>query len=111
MTQTIITVHQLQKHFRINKHRRGFLGTFRNFVSQEATVVRAVDGISFTIQKGELVGYLGPNGAGKSTTIKMLTGLLVPTEGAIEINGYVPWQERQRYVARIGAVLFSKKPG
>jgi ABC-2 type transport system ATP-binding protein len=64
-----------------------------------------VDDISFDIQPGELVGYLGPNGAGKSTTIKMLTGLLVPSGGKLEVNGYIPWQERQRYVANIGAVF------
>jgi len=105
MTQNIITVHELHKHFHVNKHRRGILGAFRNLVSQESTLVRAVDGISFTIQRGELVGYLGPNGAGKSTTIKMLTGLLVPTGGVLDVNGYVPWQEREQYVARIGAVF------
>jgi ABC-2 type transport system ATP-binding protein len=64
-----------------------------------------VDGISFEIMPGELVGYLGPNGAGKSTTIKMLTGLLVPSGGELRVNGQVPWQERPRYVARIGAVF------
>jgi ABC-2 type transport system ATP-binding protein len=64
-----------------------------------------VDGISYEIGKGELVGYLGPNGAGKSTTIKMLTGLLVPTAGEILVNGRIPWRERQQYVAHIGAVF------
>jgi len=105
MRQNIITVRELEKHFRVNKHRRGFLGAFQNLVSQESTLVRAVDGLSFSIQRGELVGYLGPNGAGKSTTIKMLTGLLVPSRGLLEVNGYVPWQERERYVARIGVVF------
>lgn len=67
--------------------------------------MRAVDEISFKIQSGELVGYIGPNGAGKSTTIKMLTGLLVPTSGEIRVNGFVPWKERQNYVSRVGAVF------
>jgi len=67
--------------------------------------VRAVDGISFEIQKGELVGYIGPNGAGKSTTIKMLAGLLVPSGGELWVNGRVPWKKRRRHVARIGAVF------
>jgi ABC-2 type transport system ATP-binding protein len=101
----MITVKNLQKHFRINKHHRGLLGTFRNLVEREVQVVRAVDGISFSVAEGELVGYLGPNGAGKSTTIKMLTGLLVPSGGVVEVNGLVPWRERERYVARIGVVF------
>jgi ABC-2 type transport system ATP-binding protein len=101
----MITVENLQKHFRINKHHRGLLGTFRNLVEREVQVVRAVDGISFSVGEGELVGYLGPNGAGKSTTIKMLTGLLVPSGGEVKVNGLVPWRERERYVARIGAVF------
>ena len=101
----MITVENLQKHFRVSKHHRGLTGAFRNLVTREARLVRAVDGISFTVGRGELVGYLGPNGAGKSTTIKMLTGLLVPSGGHLVVNGLVPWRERERYVARIGAVF------
>lgn len=101
----MITVEKLQKHFQLGKHRRGLWGAVRNLVASEYNTVRAVDGISFTVQAGELVGYLGPNGAGKSTTIKMLTGLLVPTGGTLRVNGYVPWRERERYVAQIGAVF------
>ena len=101
----MITVEKLQKHFQVGKHRRGLWGAVRNLVASEYNTVRAVDGISFTVPAGELVGYLGPNGAGKSTTIKMLTGLLVPSGGALRVNGYVPWQERERYVAQIGAVF------
>ena len=101
----IITVNNLQKYFKVNKHYRGFWGALRNLTSRQTTTVRAVDGISFSIQPGELVGYLGPNGAGKSTTIKMLAGLLVPSGGELQINGFVPWRERQHYVAKIGAVF------
>jgi ABC-2 type transport system ATP-binding protein len=64
-----------------------------------------VDGIGFQVDRGELIGYLGPNGAGKSTTIKMLTGLLVPTSGELLVNGRVPWRERIPHVAGIGAVF------
>jgi len=101
----IIKVEGLCKYFQVRKHHKGRLAALRNFVTQESTTVKAVDDISFSVAKGELVGYLGPNGAGKSTTIKMLTGLLVPTGGALNVNGFVPWQERVRYVARIGAVF------
>lgn len=101
----IITVYQLHKHFKISTHRRGVWGTLRNLGARTYNTIRAVDDISFTIEPGELVGYLGPNGAGKSTTIKMLTGLLVPSGGEVRVNGYIPWRDRQTYVARIGAVF------
>ncbi len=101
----MIQVENLQKHFQITKHRAGLWGALRSLGSREYTTIRAVDGISFTVAAGELVGYLGPNGAGKSTTIKMLTGLLVPTAGRLAVHGFVPWQQREHYVARIGAVF------
>jgi ABC-2 type transport system ATP-binding protein len=101
----IITLQSLQKHFSLPVTKPGFIGVARGFFAREYRLVRAVDGISFQIQPGEVVGYLGPNGAGKSTTIKMLTGLLVPTGGEIIVNGHIPWKQRQQYVARIGAVF------
>jgi ABC-2 type transport system ATP-binding protein len=101
----IIEVDDLHKHFRVFKHHRGTWGAIRNLTTREHKMVRAVDGVSFRLLPGELVGYLGPNGAGKSTTIKMLTGLLVPTDGHLQVNGYVPWKQRKEYVANIGAVF------
>ena len=101
----IITVSDLEKHFRVYKRHRGAFRTVRNLFSREYEWVRAVDGITFDIQPGELVGYIGPNGAGKSTTIKMLTGLLVPSGGELRVNGRVPWRERRAHVASLGAVF------
>ncbi len=101
----IITVANLQKYFKVYRHHRGPLGALRNLFTREYKLVRAVDGISFDIQRGELVGYIGPNGAGKSTTLKMLTGLLVPSGGHVEVNGRMPWKDRRSYVANIGAVF------
>jgi ABC-2 type transport system ATP-binding protein len=101
----IIQVSRLEKHFKVYKHHRGVWGSLLNLTTRQYTLVRAVDRISFEILPGELVGYLGPNGAGKSTTIKMLTGLLVPSGGDLRVNEFVPWKERQAYVARIGAVF------
>lgn len=100
-----IRVKDLNKHFKLPIHSRGRFAALRNFFERRQRVIRAVDGISFEVQKGELVGYIGPNGAGKSTTLKMLTGLLVPTSGEIHAQGFIPWQERQAYVAKIGAVF------
>jgi ABC-2 type transport system ATP-binding protein len=101
----MISTSDLKKHFVLHRYRPGFVGAFRNLISRERRVIRAVDGVSFTIERGEFVGYLGPNGAGKSTTLKMLTGLLVPTSGDLQVNGRVPWRERQTHVREIGAVF------
>ncbi len=101
----LIEVRELSKHFFIAKHRHGVLGALRNLLSRERLVVKAVDSVSFAIERGELVGYLGPNGAGKSTTIKMLTGILVPTAGSLTVNGLVPWRKRVEYTRRIGVVF------
>ena len=67
--------------------------------------VKAVEDISFSIEKGEIVGYIGPNGAGKSTTIKILSGILIPDSGKCQINGMMPWKNRSKYVKNIGVVF------
>jgi ABC-2 type transport system ATP-binding protein len=98
----IIRVEDLRKTFVVHRARgSGPASLFR----REARPVHAVDGINFTVEPGELLGYLGPNGAGKSTTLKMLTGLLVPTSGELRVNGRVPWRERRAHVAGLGAVF------
>jgi ABC-2 type transport system ATP-binding protein len=101
----IITVSHLCKDFQVFKHHRGVLGAFRNLFTREFRTVNAVRDVSFSIGRGELVGYLGPNGAGKSTTIKMLTGILVPTRGQVIVNGRVPWKERAAHARDIGVVF------
>jgi ABC-2 type transport system ATP-binding protein len=83
----------------------GITGTVRNFIAPVTKQVKAVDGISFAIQAGEAVGYLGPNGAGKSTMIKMLTGVLVPTSGSVNVLGRVPHAERIANARDIGVVF------
>lgn len=100
-----IRVTDLHKFFKQPIHQRGRLATLRNLFNRRYTTIRAVDGISFKVAQGDLVGYLGPNGAGKSTTIKMLTGLLVPTSGEVLVDEFIPWKDRQKYVSRIGAVF------
>src|SRR5438477_8159797 len=105
MERTTIAVSDLVKVFRVARHHRGVVGAFRNLVAGEYREVRAVDGISFAICSGEMVGCIGPNGAGKSTTIKMLTGILVPTAGTIEVDGLVPHRRRKEVARRIGVVF------
>jgi ABC-2 type transport system ATP-binding protein len=101
----LISVHELSKHFRTFRRREGMWGGIVNLVRREYQTVKAVDRISFDIEPGEMVGYIGPNGAGKSTTIKMLTGILVPSAGTMVSNGFVPWQQRISYVKTIGVVF------
>jgi ABC-2 type transport system ATP-binding protein len=101
----MIEVENLQKRFWIRQHYQGLVGAFRNLVTRTGREVRAVDGISFRVEAGEMVGYIGPNGAGKSTTIKMLTGILVPSGGQVTVAGLVPWQQRRALARRIGVVF------
>jgi len=101
----IIEVADLAKTYRVARSRGGILGALRHLAAGDYREVRAVDGISFAIEQGEMVGYVGPNGAGKSTTIKMLTGILVPSAGRIEVCGLVPDRQRTQLAARIGVVF------
>lgn len=101
----MIEVLNLSKTFKVYHHRKGFWGTFANLFSRKHRIVQAVDNVSFTVTRGEIVGYLGPNGAGKSTTIKMLTGILVPSSGSVTVNGYIPHRQRKENAKRIGVVF------
>jgi ABC-2 type transport system ATP-binding protein len=101
----IITVDNLVKDFHRPKRFDGPLGGLRTLLTRQLVTTRAVDGVSFTVDEGELVGYLGANGAGKSTTIKMLSGILVPSSGHVEVNGLVPWRQREENALHIGVVF------
>jgi ABC-2 type transport system ATP-binding protein len=98
-------VRNLRKEFKVYQHREGFLGAIRNLASSAHSVIKAVDGISFEVEEGQIVGYVGPNGAGKSTTVKMLTGILVPTSGEIDVCGLTPYKRRKENARRIGVVF------
>jgi ABC-2 type transport system ATP-binding protein len=104
----IIQVQSLTKQFQVPVRQSGRWSAVRNLFVLARETKTAVDNISFTIPKGEMVGYVGPNGAGKSTTIKMLTGILMPTAGEIEVNGFKPHQQRQQLARRIGVVFGQK---
>ena len=101
----VIHLENLSKHFRVLNRHPGLRGAFRDLLSNDYKIVKAVDQISLTIEPGEIVGYIGPNGAGKSTTIKMMTGVLKPTEGIIQVNGRVPYENRQRNAQHIGVIF------
>ncbi len=101
----LIEARGLTKEFKIFRRREGVTGAFRDLFQRDYEILRAVDGIDFKVEEGEMVGYIGANGAGKSTTIKMLTGILVPTAGTVVVNGYVPYKDREVYTRGIGVVF------
>lgn len=102
---SLICVDNLSKTFRVSRRSSGLKAALRSFVKRDYTYVNAVDNISFNINEGEIVGYIGPNGAGKSTTIKMLSGILLPSSGKINVDGLNPNADRKKYVKRIGVVF------
>ena len=101
----IIQTTDLGKTFRSVKRESGPAGALRTLFSRTYVDKVAVNAVTMSLEAGELVGYIGPNGAGKSTTIKMLTGILVPTAGRIEVAGLVPYQARQENARNIGVVF------
>ena len=101
----IISVQNLSKSFRSFDRREGISGSVKDLFHRRYKKVEAVKSISFTVERGELLGYIGPNGAGKSTSIKMLTGILKPDSGEIRVDGFEPFSQRQEYVRHIGVVF------
>lgn len=92
---SFIKVDNITKTFKVAKRNSGLKAAVKSFFKREYKEVEAVKNISFEIKKGEIVGYIGPNGAGKSTTIKMLSGILLPTSGSIKINNLDPIKDRK----------------
>lgn len=101
----MIQVENLEKYFKKTIKQPGFLGSVKSLFHSKKEIVKAVDDISFHVDKGEILGFIGPNGAGKSTVIKMLTGILTPTGGSCVINGQNPQKNRKKYVKEIGVVF------
>src|ERR1700723_3428125 len=105
MPEPLIQVRELSKCFRTFHRREGIWGGLQNLFVREYKTIKAVDRVNLSINRGEMSGYIGPNGAGKSTSIKMLTGILVPTSGEAVVNGFVPYRQRRQYVRTIGVVF------
>lgn len=101
----MIYVDGVTKEFKKVVKDQGLKGSVKSLFNRKYSIVKAVDDISFSVPKGEILGFIGANGAGKSTTIKMLTGILTPTLGRVEINGQIPFKNRKKYVKEIGVVF------
>jgi ABC-2 type transport system ATP-binding protein len=104
----MIRAKELKKHFKVHKRPPGFGNALKSLVRRKYEVVKAVDGVSFTIERGERVGFLGPNGAGKTTTLKVLSGLLHPTSGEVDVAGHVPFRREAALLGKITLVMGQK---
>jgi ABC-2 type transport system ATP-binding protein len=105
----VIDVRGLSKHYRVHRRPPGMAAALRSVFRRRYDTVRAVDGIDFSVGEGERVGFLGPNGAGKTTTLKMLSGLLHPTAGAIEVAGHLPQRREAAFLKQITLVMGQKQ--
>lgn len=103
-----IQVKNLKRVYQVPIRKPGLLSTIKSLVYPNYQDVCAVKGISFEIQKGEIVGFIGPNGAGKTTTLKMLSGLLYPTDGTVAVKEYRPWDRKPAFLRKIGMVMGNK---
>ncbi len=103
-----IIVDRLVKNFEVNQKKPGLSGAIGSFLSPKKKIIKALKGISFTIQPGELVGFIGPNGAGKTTTLKTLSGLLYPSSGFVEVLEHDPWKRSPEYLKQIALVMGQK---
>lgn len=103
-----IRMESVSKRYVIAEREAGLAGALRGLVKRNTRIVQAVNDISFSLEPGELAGYIGPNGAGKSTTIKLMSGILCPDSGIIEVMGRTPWKQRKQHVSHIGVVFGQK---
>src|SRR5262244_2288574 len=105
----MISVRHLTKHYEVHEKQAGFLGSLRALFHREYKAVKAVEDVSFEIGAGEIVGFLGPNGAGKTTTLKMLSGLLHPTAGDVQVAGFTPKKREIAFLKSITLVMGQKQ--
>lgn len=106
---TTISVRNLKKTFKVKEKEKGFIGSIKSIFKPKYKEIKAVNDISFDVEEGEIIAFIGPNGAGKSTTIKMLTGILYPDEGSINVLDINPTKARKKLAYQIGTVFGQKE--
>lgn len=105
----VIQVNNLSKDFKVKIKEKGLKGSIKSLVKPKYKIIKAVKNVSFSVEKGEMIAFIGPNGAGKSTSIKMMTGILYPDKGDIDILGYNPVKDRKKLAYEIGCVFGQKE--
>ncbi len=103
-----ITVDHLAKNFTVTERKPGVLGAINSIISPKKRIIKALKNVTFTVYQGELVGFIGPNGAGKTTTLKILSGLLYPTSGFVQVLEHDPWKRNSQYLKQISTVFGQK---
>ena len=106
---SIIAVENLSKIYPVAVKEPGLKGTLAHFFQRKYHQVKAVQNVSFNIEPGEVVGFLGPNGAGKTTTLKMLAGLIHPSQGKVEVSGYIPFKRQHQFLNKISLIMGQKQ--
>ena len=104
----VIQVQNLKKYYKVHQKEPGLSGSIRSLFSRKYYDAKAVDGVSFDIGEGELVGFIGPNGAGKTSTLKVLSGLLYPTSGTVSVLGFTPWDRKPEFQKQFSLVMGQK---
>lgn len=105
----VIQVSDLRKTYSVHEREAGVMASVKSLVKRKTKDVHAVDGISFAVDAGQIVGFLGPNGAGKTTTLKMLSGLLHPTAGEVSVLGFTPYQRDKAYLRQMTLVMGNRQ--
>ncbi|OGM11566.1 ABC transporter [Candidatus Woesebacteria bacterium RBG_16_34_12] len=107
-TEKTIIVEHLSKNFEVIEKQKGLWGSINSLLFPKKKTIKALKGISFSVKEGELVGFIGPNGAGKTTCLKILSGLLYPTSGFVQVLGYDPWERKPDYLRKLSLVMGQK---